>query len=155
MNLQEYIPHEIILALQKQFACSDSFDYQQLVIETESKEYHACRFYLKKHLIVFRKAKITPTKIGQFVTLYKRNSDKKIAPFTISDAIDYVVIWVSNEFQEGYFKFSKSILVEKGIFSTANREGKRAFRIYPPWDIAKNKQAVSSQKWQLNYFFEI
>ena len=37
--------------------------------EEESAEYGACRFSLNGQVIVFRVAKTTPTKIGQFVTL--------------------------------------------------------------------------------------
>lgn len=43
-----------------------------IVAEAESAEYGACRFALEGHSIVFRVAKITPTKTGQFVTLWKR-----------------------------------------------------------------------------------
>ena len=46
------------------------------------------------------------------------------------------------------------ILINKEIVSD-KKEGKRAIRVYPPWDIAINKQAQKTQKWQLNYFLEI
>ena len=55
----------------------------------------------------------------------------------------------------GQFVFPKPVLVKKGIISTESKEGKRAFRVYPDWDIAKNKQAAQTQKWQLDYFYEI
>ncbi len=55
----------------------------------------------------------------------------------------------------GQFVFSKSVLIDKGIISTEKREGKRVFRVYPKWDVAKNKQAQLSQQWQLKYFYEI
>jgi hypothetical protein len=45
-------------------------------------------------------------------------------------------------------------LVEKGIISD-KREGKRAIRVYPPWDFTESKQAQKIQKWQLNYFLQI
>jgi hypothetical protein len=45
-------------------------------------------------------------------------------------------------------------LQEKGILSDDNKEGKRGFRVYPPWDIAINKQAKQTQEWQLKYFLE-
>lgn len=51
-----------------QFECSD------LMLETESLEYAACSFKLNSMSVKFRVAKITPTKIGQFVTLWKRVS---------------------------------------------------------------------------------
>lgn len=55
----------------------------------------------------------------------------------------------------GQFIFPKSKLIEKGIISTNKKEGKRAFRVYPPWDTVINKQAERTQKWQLNYFLRI
>jgi len=41
--------------------------------EEESDEYSAFRFSLNNKKICYREAKITPTKTGQFVTLWKRN----------------------------------------------------------------------------------
>lgn len=154
MELEEILPKKVLLSVQKQLFCSDLFDYQSLIIEKESKEYIGCRIQLCEKLIVFRKAKITPTKTGQFVTLYKRNPNKIIAPFDSTDAIDYVVIWVEVENKRGFFIFPKEILFEKKVFSTVNKEGKRAIRVYPSWDITTSKQAITTQKWQLNYFSE-
>lgn len=152
MNLKNNIPDEVIQSLQKQFTVSKGFDEQSVVIDSESKEYSGSRFQLDNKVIIFRKAKITPTKIGQFVTLYKRNPTKKIAPFDLSDGIDYVVILVISEDKIGKFVFPKSILFDKGVFSTEIKEGKMAIRVYPPWDKTISKQAISTQKWQLDYF---
>jgi hypothetical protein len=44
------------------------------MLERESLEYAACSFKLNSMSVKFRVAKITPTKIGQFVTLWKRVS---------------------------------------------------------------------------------
>ncbi len=62
---------------------------------------------------------------------------------------------VRTEKKFGQFVFPKSILIKKGIISTTKKEGKRAFRVYPNWGIIKEKQAEQTQKWQLNYFYEI
>ena len=43
-------------------------------------------------------------------------------------------------------------MIENGIISSDKKEGKRGFRVYPIWEIAINKQAIQTQKWQLNYF---
>ena len=52
--------------------------------------------------------------------------------------------------------FPKKILYEQGILSDKNNEGKRGFRVYPPWDeITTNNQAKDTQTWQLKYFLEI
>ncbi len=52
------------------------------VPESESAEYGAYCFSLDHKKVLFRIAKTTPTKIGQFVTLWKRPSPKgEIVPF--------------------------------------------------------------------------
>ena len=123
--------------------------------EKESADYGAYSFQLNNKSIVFRAAKITPTKIGQFVTLWKRIGNGPIQPFDCTDSIDLIVISVRKDNRVGQFVFPKSILCEKGIISTTNKEGKRAIRVYPPWDEAINKQAQKTQQWQLDYFLEI
>lgn len=123
--------------------------------ETESKEYDASRFLLNGRNIISRNAKITPKKAGQFVTFWKRGEDGPIEPFEETDQIDFYVVSVRAENKFGQFVFPKSVLIKKGIISTATKEGKRAFRVYPGWDTVNNKQAQQNQKWQLSYFYEI
>ncbi|MDO6739341.1 MepB family protein [Wenyingzhuangia sp. 2_MG-2023] len=123
--------------------------------EKESKEYAACRFELNGRKIISRNSKITPKKVGQFVTFWKRNGNGPIEPFDENDLIDFYTVNVRSENKFGQFVFPKSVLIKKGIISTEKKEGKRAFRVYPNWDIAKNKQAEQTQKWQLNYFYLI
>ncbi|MCT4665214.1 MAG: MepB family protein [Flavobacteriales bacterium] len=132
-----------------------SLGISDMKIETEGKEYHACRFQLKGLNILSRNAKITPKKVGQFVTFWKRNQDGVTEPFNEFDPIDFYIVNVRTETEFGQFVFPKTILIKKGIISTKMKEGKRGFRVYPKWDITKNKQAKQTQKWQLNYFYEI
>ncbi len=132
-----------------------ALELSDLRIEQESKEYEACQFHLNGRRIISRTAKITPKKAGQFVTFWKRKGRGPIEPFCETDQLDYYVVNVRAENKFGQFVFPKSILINKGIISTARREGKRAFRVYPSWDKAKNKQAEKTQKWQLDFFFEI
>ncbi|SKB39844.1 hypothetical protein SAMN05660776_0963 [Salegentibacter holothuriorum] len=124
-------------------------------IELESKEYDACQFELNGLNIVSRNAKVTPKKAGQFVTFWKRIGDEPIEPFNQKDKIDFYVVNVRTEKEFGQFVFPKSMLIKKGIISTEKKEGKRAFRVYPKWDHVKSKQAERTQKWQLDYFYEI
>jgi hypothetical protein len=93
--------------------------------------------------------------VGQFVTFWKRNGNGIIEPLEEADRIDFYAVSVRTEKEFGQFVFPKSVLIKKGIIATAKKEGKRAFRVYPNWDIAKNKQAERTQKWQLDYFYEI
>jgi hypothetical protein len=122
--------------------------------EQESQEYLAYRFTLGTSNIVFRKAKITPTKIGQFVTIWKRNSKGKTQAFEESDDIDMVIIVCVNGDQVGQYNFPKHALVEQRILSTENKKGKMGIRVYPPWDKPTSQQAINTQSWQLRYFIE-
>ncbi len=123
--------------------------------EIESKEYAACQFKINGLKVLSRNAKITPKKVGQFVTFWKRNGSGTIEPFNESDDIDFFTVNVRTEEEFGQFVFPKSVLIKKGIISTEKKEGKRAIRVYPNWDIVKSKQAERTQKWQLNYFYKI
>ncbi|WP_371924101.1 MepB family protein [Aquimarina sp. Aq107] len=132
-----------------------SLEILEYVKETESQEYCACRFTLNGQNVLSRTAKVTPKKVGQFVTFWKRKENGPIEPYHESDEIDFYIVNVSKENKLGQFVFPKPLLIKKGIVSTEIKEGKRAFRVYPKWDITKSKQAQRTQKWQLNYFYEI
>lgn len=132
-----------------------NFQISNFKTEVESQEYDACRFELNGRNIISRKAKITPKKVGQFVTFWKRNGNGPIEPFDETNAFDFYIVNVKTENHFGQFVFPKTILMQKGIISTDKKEGKRAFRVYPNWDITTSKQAKRTQKWQLDYFYEI
>ena len=148
------IHNDLLLAKEHLY---DKFGFECSLLEKakESADYGAYSFTLNQKSILFRTAKITPTKIGQFVTLWKRIDKGPIQPYYFTDPIDLIVISVRKENRVGQFVFPKSVLCEKGIISTSNKEGKRAIRVYPPWDKAINKQAQKTQQWQLDYFLEI
>ncbi len=134
---------------------SCNFVISKFEIEQESKEYNACKFVLNGLNIIGRDSKITPKKAGQFVTFWKRKGKGPIEPFFETDEFDFFIVNVQSDNKLGQFVFSKSILIKKGIVSTKEREGKRAFRVYSKWDSPTSKQAERTQKWQLNYFYEI
>lgn len=121
----------------------------------ESKEYAACSFELNGKSILHRMAKITPTKTGQFVTVWKRNKGGITAPFDILDDIDFIIITTRRDDNLGQFIFPKQVLADKGIVTQNGKEGKRGIRVYPPWDIVLNKQAEKTQSWQAKYFLTI
>ncbi len=128
---------------------------KNIKLENESAAYSACSFEVNNFSVLYREANITPTKIGQFVTIWKRNNVGITEPFNVDDDIDLVVIGCRNAERFGHFVFPKAILGEKKIFTKNNIEGKRGIRVYPPWDIAINKQAIQTQAWQLEYFLEM
>lgn len=131
------------------------FDLTNLKKNIESKEYGACTYELNGKTINHRKSKITPTKSGQFVTIWKRNNDGITKPFDNSDNFYFVIITARNDDSFGLFIFPKSVLADKGIITRNGKEGKRGIRVYPPWDTTTNKQAIKTQTWQIKYFLTI
>lgn len=126
---------------------------QAPVPEAESAEYGACRAELHGKRLVLRVAKTTPTKIGQFVTIWKRpHPDADIAPLDEADPIDVVIIAVSDGTQHGFFIFPRSVLLQRGVMSRAGVGGKRALRVYPPWCKPESTLAQRTQCWQCACF---
>jgi hypothetical protein len=132
-----------------------NFEFSNLIIDSESAEYQACSFQLNSFQIIHRLSKITPTKIGQFVAIWKRNDKGITAPFDASDNFDFILITSKSGENLGQFVFPKSVLLEKGIISNNNTSGKRGIRVYPPWDVPTSKQAEKTQLWQTKYFYSI
>lgn len=129
----------------------------ELFCERESREYRACRFSLNHQNIIFRVAKTTPKKIGQFVTLWQRDLlSGNIIPFDKSDDINFVIVGIYDDnIHRGQFVFSKQILLSQNIISQNHTGGKLAFRVYPPWIKCISKQAIQTQKWQIPCFFSV
>ena len=123
--------------------------------EAESQEYTAFTFEMNSHRIKFRSGKITPRKIGQFVTLWKRIGDGVILPHDLDDPFDFFIVSVREGEKLGQFVFPKVVLWEKGVLSKDGKGGKRAMRLYPSWNIPESSQAKKTQDWQQSYFFEI
>jgi len=122
--------------------------------ELESLEYYAHVYYVKSKSVRFRIAKKTPKKVGWFVTLWKRVGET-IAPYDASDSIDIVASTILDRKKIGQFIFPKEILLQKKILSVNNKGGKRAIRVYSPWDKVVSLQAIKSQKWQEKYFVNL
>lgn len=123
--------------------------------DREAKEYSGCSFMVNHMNIKFRTSKITPTKTGQFVTLWKRNEKGITTPFDYSDKFDFYLIAARKQQNFGVFIFPKEVLVQKGILSHEKKTGKRGIRVYPTWDTVESKQAIATQKWQTQYFLEL
>lgn len=127
-------------------------NFTSLTKDMECEEYLGYNGQLANFTIKFRKAKITPKKIGQFVTVWQRNAVGITVPYTSTDPFDFYLIMTNDQDQIGFFIFPRSILAAKGILTTANKEGKRGFRVYPDWDTPTNTQALKTQQWQSQYF---
>ncbi|SMD35099.1 hypothetical protein SAMN04488029_2342 [Reichenbachiella faecimaris] len=135
------------------------YDPNRLIIsnyaaEPESQKYGACRFEINGKKIISRNAQMTPKKVGQFVTTWKRSPEGITQPLDESDDFDLLVINVVSGEHLGQFIFPKKILDQKGIITVSNKEGKRGFRVYPPWNHPSSTQAAKTQAWQLGYFIK-
>ena len=126
-----------------------------LTIENACDEYFGFNFQIEKLNFKFRKSKITPKKVGQFVTLWKRNSEKQTEPFNENDNFDFFIFVSEQDEKFGFFIFSKKLLIEKNILSSRLKEGKRGFRLYPTWVKTESKQAEKTQSWQTEYFIDL
>lgn len=123
--------------------------------EVESEEYGAYTFCLDEYSVRFRVAKTTPTKPGHFVTLWKRNGIGPIEPYDMNDPVDFFVICTRKDNHFGQFVFPKYVLQKHDIVSTNHEGGKRAIRVYAPWEKSLNRQAQKTQNWQSEYFLDI
>lgn len=123
--------------------------------DKECKAYLGCNYLLDEYTIKFRKAKLTPKKTGQFVTVWKRNAQQITVPFDATDPFDFYFIVTEDQEQWGCFIFPRQLLIAKGILTTPKKEGKRGFRVYPQWAIPTNKQALQTKAWQSDYFISL
>ncbi|MEQ9115516.1 MAG: MepB family protein [Rickettsiales bacterium] len=102
----------------------------------------------------FFTAKVTPKKIGWFVSIWKRVNGE-CTPYSAVDKIDYYVIYTEDQSGQGCFIFPEQVLLENGILSSTSKKGKLGCRLYPSWCKADNSTATKTQDWQKKYFFEI
>jgi hypothetical protein len=124
--------------------------------ETQNSDYGAGLFQLNSKSVRFRVAKITPNKIGQFVSFWEKDETNKNQAFSYDNATDLLVINTFNDNGDfGQFVFSKKVLLKQNILKTVNTKGKMAIRVYPSWDTPTSQQALATQKWQLPYFIKI
>ncbi|MER6445012.1 MepB domain containing protein [Streptomyces venezuelae] len=125
------------------------------VPEAEGAAYAAHAFTLDGRAVRFRAAKTTPTKAGQFVTVWKRSPAGPIMPFDAADPVDLFVISTRDGDHFGQFVLPLEALRRHGVVSTDGSGGKRAFRVYPPWVATTNRQAGNAQQWQVEHFLPL
>lgn len=132
-----------------------NLDISNVHEDLECREYSGFNFLLDQWTVKFRKSKITPTKTGQFVTLWKRNfKTKDTEPFTSNDPFLFFIILTETPENSGFFFFTKEALIQNQILASPIKQGKRGFRVYPTWDHPENKQAVKTQNWQALFFID-
>ncbi len=148
-------PHPALATTQRVVFDRLPWEQSTPIPEPESTEYAAYSLMLGTKNVRFRVSKTTPTKLGLFVTTWIRSDEGPIRPFADSDGIDLLIIHAEQDGHCGQFVFPQTELLRRGIFSGNRSEGKRAFRIYPPWVRPTNKQAISSQAWQGTFFLSL
>ncbi|MEI4803935.1 MepB family protein [Bacillus sp. NPDC077411] len=123
--------------------------------ERQNSEYAGGIFKLNNKTIRFRVSKITPNKIGQFVSFWEKNENMQNQAFSYDSNPDLLVITCIDDNKLGQFIFPKEILLKEKILKTQSQKGKMAMRIYPIWDNPVSDQAKKSQLWQLQYFVDL
>ncbi|WP_010205323.1 MepB family protein [Salinibacterium sp. PAMC 21357] len=125
-------------------------EHDQLVPEPDNAEYGAVTTL--PAATRFRVAKLTPTKPGFFVTVWRRDADGTTQPFPSDDDTQHLVVVTRDSNSFGAFVFPLRVLVARGIVSVDGHGGKRGFRVYPPWADTRNRQAQNTQRWQCEHF---
>lgn len=122
------------------------------VPEPESTDYCAHTLTLGEQPAAFRVAKTTPTKLGQFVTLWLRSTEGPIRPYDMDDGVTLFAIQAGSGAGLGMFMFPAHSLAQHGVLSIAGKGGKRAIRVYPPDVVTLSAQARRTQKWQCEFW---
>ena len=93
-----------------------------------------------------------------FAQLINANSSDRIAivssaSYGIANAANNIPLEAQDNIIVMDEQFPSHVYVWQKL-AAEKKDGKRGFRVYPIWDLAINKQAEKTQKWQLNYFVE-
>ncbi|MFE9408138.1 MepB family protein [Streptomyces sp. NPDC006704] len=152
----EFSPTHADLRAAKQLVYDPcGFTCSQPVAGSESAEYAAHTFVLDGLAVRFRVAKTTPTKAGQFVTVWKRSPGGPIQPFDATDPVDLFVISSRDGQHFGQFVFPLYVLGSRGVVTVDGVGGKRGFRVFPPWVTTTSRQAAAAQAWQSEHFLHV
>ncbi|CCV63907.1 conserved hypothetical protein [Alteracholeplasma palmae J233] len=130
-------------------------DFEVIQYDNQNDLYEGFVFVSNSFKYRSRLAKKTPKKEGYFVTFWEK-IDGINHPYNKEDTCDYFIILVIDEENKGYFKIPKKDLIEKGIVKSETQKGKMGMRVYPSWNLGLlNKEASKTQKWQLEYFYNL
>jgi len=124
----------------------------EITPDLECEEYSGFNFKINQTTFKFRKSKLTPKKVGQFVTFWKRDLHGKTVPFDVDEDFAFYIISIEESENSGFFVFPKVILEKENLISGEQKTGKRGFRIYADWHFPNSKQAEKTKLWQTEYF---
>jgi hypothetical protein len=120
--------------------------------ESANAEYGAFLLCVGDRHVRSRVARVTPTKSGLFVAVWRRAPDRSTQPHDSEEGIEVLAISVREGEHFGLFVFPRDALIVHGIVSVAGVGGKRGFRLYPPWSAVESRQARQTQQWQVEYY---
>lgn len=103
-----------------------------------------------------RTARVTPTKPGAFVAVWRRSEQGDTEPFPADEAIAGLAVFVvEGDQHRGVFWFTAEHLRELGVTGSKRHPGKRGFRVYPAWCTGLNRQATKTQTAQASAFVQL
>ncbi|MCA0155259.1 MepB family protein [Tsukamurella sp. M9C] len=123
--------------------------------ETQGSDYEACTADIDGALWRVRTARITPTKPGAFVAVWRRGPDGETEPFDAGDPTAGLLVLVPDGPRFGAFAFPGEVLCALGVYSSSSSAGKRGFRLYPAWSTGLNPQAERTRAAQAPYFEQV
>ncbi|WP_262511392.1 MepB family protein [Chryseobacterium pennipullorum] len=97
----------ILKAIEEQIFYPLAMTCSDIEKDPESTAYSGYNFTLTHLNVKFRLSKITPTKTGQFVTLWKRDKYGETVAFDYRDPFDFYIIAASKDQHDGMFIFPK------------------------------------------------
>ncbi|WP_456503414.1 MepB family protein [Arthrobacter sp. UYCu723] len=130
---------------------------QELVVhaEEQNSEYESGMALIGKDWWRIRTARITPTKPGAFVAVWKRDENGSTRPFTTDEATTGLLVFVEDGQRFGVFRFTSTHLKALGYVTSESHPGKRGFRVYPSWCANLNPRASRTQRAQAAAFEEL
>ncbi|MDQ0635946.1 hypothetical protein QFZ40_003855 [Arthrobacter pascens] len=124
-------------------------------IEEQNSDYESGVALIGNEQWRIRTARITPTKQGAFVAVWKRDEGGSTRPFTADESMSGLLVFVEEHERFGVFQFSPAHLISLGYVSSELHPGKRGFRLYPAWSTNLNAQALRTQRAQADAFTEL
>lgn len=157
-------PAEASVEPRRDFGSAGAPDVALLREEPDNAEYGGAIYTVDGVPVRFRRAKVTPKKVGAFVTAWRRaeagevGSSSTTEPMRAEDGVAALAVHIESGYgvglepRRGVFIFPTEVLGKRGLVSVAGKGGKRGFRIYPSWSVVTSAQALRTQKWQSEHF---
>lgn len=156
-------PHLTPQSLVEHTLAQAAIEVFSAIPEPDNAFYGARILHTSRGLIRVREGKVTPTKPGVFVAVWRSLDSGETGPFPHDDGVEFLLVTAQTGAREetsmgarnGAFLLPTWALVTRKIVSVAGAGGKRGFRLYPPWLTGLNSQASRTQRWQTEFFKDI